>query len=218
MTIPSDDSRPIDSRPVSSGAVNDPRGAPPAGVPSTPPGPGGSAGGVPPGPAGMPTVPAQGPGLGATTGPTVAVATYPDYVSAQRAVDYLSDNRFAVERTAIVGTDLRLVENVLGRLTTARAALAGAASGAWFGLFIGLLFGIFSNSNWFAVLIVCIIVGALWGAIFGAIAHAATGGRRDFSSRSSLQASQYAVMVDAEVAGEARALITRLTWQAANPS
>ena len=38
-------------------------------------------------------------------GPTVAVATYPDYVSAQRAVDYLSDNKFPVERTAIIGTD-----------------------------------------------------------------------------------------------------------------
>ncbi len=146
-------------------------------------------------------------------GPTVAVATYPDYPSAQRAVDYLSDNKFPVERTAIVGTDLRLVENVLGRLTTARAALAGAASGAWFGLFIGLLFGLFSESGWLQVLLVCILIGAVWGAIFGAIAHAATGGRRDFASRSSLAASQYAVTVDAEVSEEARQLLTRLNWQ-----
>jgi hypothetical protein len=150
----------------------------------------------------------------AAAGPTVAVATYPDYPSAQRAVDYLSDNKFPVERAAIVGTDLRLVENVLGRLTTGRAALAGAASGAWFGLFIGLLFGIFSNSSWLAVLLVCILIGAVWGAIFGAIAHAMTGGRRDFTSRSSLQASQYAVTVDAEVADGARQLLTRLNWQA----
>src|SRR6266511_5140064 len=124
--------------------------------------------------------------------PSVMVATYPDYPSAQRAVDYLSDNKFPVERTAIVGTDLRLVESVLGRLTVGRAALAGAGTGAWFGLFIGLLFGIFSNSNWFAVVIVGILVGAVWGAIFGAISHAATRGRRDIASRSSLQASQYA--------------------------
>src|SRR3954464_15875907 len=105
-------------------------------------------------------------GAGVAPGATVPVATYPDYPSAQRAVDYLSDNRFPVERTAIVGTDLRLVENVLGRLTTARAALAGAASGAWFGLFIGLLLGIFSNSNWFGVIIFGILVGAVWGAVF----------------------------------------------------
>ncbi len=149
----------------------------------------------------------------ASTKPTVTVATYDDYPSAQRAVDFLSDNGFPVERTAIVGTDLRLVENVLGRLTIGRAALAGAASGAWFGLFLGLLFGIFSNSNWIAVMIVCIVIGAVWGAIFGAIAHATTGGRRDFASRSSLQASQYAVIADAEVADQARQLLTRLNWQ-----
>src|SRR5215510_6341987 len=82
------------------------------------------------------------PSLG-TADPTVGrnmqtAATFPDYASAQRAVDFLSDEKFPVERTAIVGTNLRLVENVLGRMTTGRAAIAGAASGAWFGLFIGL--------------------------------------------------------------------------------
>jgi hypothetical protein len=147
------------------------------------------------------------------TAPTVTVATYPDYASAQRAVDYLSDNGFPVERTAIVGTDLRLVETVLGRLTTARAALAGLASGAWFGLFIGLLFGLFSDSSWLGVLLAGLLIGAAWGAIFGAIAHAATGGRRDFRSRSSLQASQYAVTAESDFADQARQLLVRLNWQ-----
>jgi hypothetical protein len=209
MTRPPDEPRPADAQPITSGAVNTP---PPAGTDRVPPGPGG-----------VPSLPAESsgrgmggfgaPGYGAAATPTIAVATYPDYPSAQRAVDYLSDNKFPVERTAIVGTDLRLVESVLGRLTTGRAALAGAASGAWFGLFIGLLFGIFSNSNWIAVMVVCIVIGAIWGAIFGAIAHATTGGRRDFASRSSLQASQYAVIADAEVAEQARQLLTRLNWQ-----
>jgi hypothetical protein len=170
------------------------------------------AGPIPPGPAGVPTTPAADPNAGAPAAPVVTVATYPDYAQAQRAVDYLSDNKFPVEKTSIVGTDLRLVETVLGRFTTLRAAGAGAASGAWFGLFIGLLLGIFSNSNWFAVIFVCLIIGAVWGAIFGAIAQAATGGRRDFTSRSSLQASQYGVIVEADVAGEARALLTRMNW------
>ena len=171
---------------------------------------------VPPGPAGPTAFPAAAPD--ALAGPTVAVATYPDYPSAQRAVDYLSDNKFPVEKTAIVGTDLRLVENVLGRLTTGRAALAGLASGAWFGLFIGLLFGIFSNSAWLGVLITCILIGAVWGAVFGAIAHAMTGGRRDFASRSSLAASQYAITVDTEHAEAARQLLTRLNWQTSGAS
>ena len=158
-------------------------------------------------------IPPQGDPI-AAAGPTVSVGTYPDYASAQRAVDHLSDNKFPVERVAIVGTDLRIVENVLGRLTVGRAALAGFASGAWFGLFIGLLFGIFSDANWVGVILAGIIIGGLWGAIFGALAHAMTGGRRDFSSRSSLTASQYAVTVEAEVADEARAQLTRMNWAA----
>ena len=167
---------------------------------------------IPPGPGGVPSLPPQNVAAGAT--PTVVVGTFPEYALAQQAVDHLSDNKFPVERTAIIGTDLRLVENVLGRLTTARAALAGAASGAWFGLFIGLLLGLFGNSNWFAVILVGLLIGAAWGAIFGAIAHAATGGRRDFASRSSLQAGQYAVTADAEVADQARNLLIQLNWRA----
>jgi hypothetical protein len=125
---------------------------------------------------------------------TVTVARYADYAGAQQAVDYLSDNGFPVQRTA----------------------LAGVASGAWFGLFVGILFTLFSNSNWLGILVTTILVGALWGGVFGAIAHALTGGRRDFTSRSSLQAGQYAVTVEAEVADEARVLITRQNWRAAN--
>jgi len=170
---------------------------------------------IPRGPAG-PVAPA-GQTDPAATGPMVTVAEYHDYASAQGAVDFLSDNGFPVQRTAIVGTGLRLVENVLGRLTVGRAALAGAGSGAWFGLFIGFLFTLFSSSHWWAVLLTSIIIGAVWGAVFGAGAHAMTGGRRDFSSSSSLQATTYAIIVDAEVADEARTLVTRYTWRASNP-
>jgi hypothetical protein len=144
--------------------------------------------------------------------PSVTLASYSDYPSAQRAVDYLADNRFPVERTAIVGTDLTLVETVLGRMTTGRAALAGAATGAWFGLFIGLLFGIFTVGNWLAVIIAGLLIGAVWGAIFGAIAHATTGGRRDFTSASSLRANRYAVTVGTDFAEQARQLLGRMTW------
>jgi hypothetical protein len=155
-----------------------------------------------------------GPGAGQPLNrATVTVASYPDYASAQRAVDFLSDNKFPVERTAIVGTNLSLVENVIGRMTTGRAAAGGAAAGAWFGLFIGLLFAIFATSRWLAVVLTGLIVGAIWGAIFGAIAHGATRGQRDFASRSSLQAKEYAVNVTAEYAEEARQLLSRLSWR-----
>jgi hypothetical protein len=200
---------PIPPQPGPTGSVA------PAGhaVPPAPATPAGSA--VPPGPTGsVPALPAQTTGTGLATGPTLVVGTYPDYAMAQQAVDHLSDNKFPVDRTSIVGTDLRLVENVLGRLTVARAAGAGAASGAWFGLLIGLFFGIFSDSSWLAVLFTALIIGAAWGAIFGAIAHAATGGRRDFTSRSSLVAATYEVHAAADVADEARTLLISLNWRA----
>jgi hypothetical protein len=187
---------------------------PAADIPAQPTGsPVARAGSLPTGPAGVPGLPSRTPGV-ATATPTVVVGSYAEYTLAQQAVDYLSDNQFPVERTAIIGTDLRLVENVLGRLTTMRAAGAGAASGGWFGLLIGLLLGIFSNSNWFSVIFVCLLIGAAWGAVFGAIAHAATGGRRDFTSRSSLQAGQYAVTADPEVAEQARQLLVQINWRA----
>src|SRR6185369_14563485 len=125
-----------------------------------------------------------------------------------------SDQKFPVEKTAIVGTNLALVENVLGRLTVGRAALGGAASGAWFGLFIGLLIGLFSTSGWLSILLSSVLIGIFWFAIFGALAHAATRGRRDFTSRSTLRASQYAINVESDVAEQARQLLVRLNWNA----
>jgi len=141
----------------------------------------------------------------------VTVATYEDYPAAQRAVDFLSDNKFPVDQVSIVGEDVRLVERVLGRWTVARAAGAGALSGAWFGLLVGLLFAIFVDTGWFAVILVATAVGGLWGAVFGAVAHALTGGRRDFQSISSLVAARYLVRVTPEHAGTARQVLAQLT-------
>jgi hypothetical protein len=53
------------------------------------------------------------------------VARFDDYGSAQQAVDRLSDDGFPVEKLDIVGSGVRLVEQVTGRLTTGRAAGAG---------------------------------------------------------------------------------------------
>ncbi|HEU5008661.1 MAG TPA: general stress protein [Jatrophihabitantaceae bacterium] len=120
-----------------------------------------------------------------------AVATYDDYAEAQRAVDRLSDDGFPVEHLDIIGSDLRLVERVTGRLTKARAATAGAASGVWFGLLMGMLLGIFTTGAWIGLLAVGALVGAAWGALFGFLGHAATRGTRDFASARTLVAMRY---------------------------
>ena len=69
------------------------------------------------------TAPISNPGRGAFGGQPgfsfnaidrTMIASYGDYAGAQRAIDYLSDKGFPVEHTAIVGSDLRLVEQVTG--------------------------------------------------------------------------------------------------------
>ncbi|MCJ8504702.1 hypothetical protein MRU69_07425 [Kocuria flava] len=122
----------------------------------------------------------------------------PTYDEAQRIVDTLSDAGFPVEHVRVVGTGLRSVEQVTGRMTNGRAALYGAASGAWLGLFIGLLLGIFTVGSWLAVILWAVALGAVWGLLFGLIGHAATGGRRDFRSVQGFEAEAYDVLVEAE--------------------
>lgn len=129
------------------------------------------------------------------------------YRDAERLVDQLSDAGFPVERARIVGRDLRSVEQVTGRMTKGRAALAGAGGGAWIGLFIGLLFALFVvGPAWWGMLLWSILFGAVFGAVLGFAGHWATRGRRDFSSVSGLQARTYEVEVDAAHADEAREL------------
>ena len=143
----------------------------------------------------------------------VQVGSYDSYEQAQAAVDYLADQKFAVENVTIIGTDLRMIETVTGRLTTGRAIAAGAAAGAWWGLFVGLLLGIFSSSGgaWIGSVIGGLLIGLAFGAAFGGAGYAATRGRRDFTSTSKIVASKYDVMCNPPQAEEARAHLARFS-------
>jgi hypothetical protein len=142
------------------------------------------------------------------------VASYSTYAEAERAVDHLSDERFPVERTAIVGRDLRFEELVTGRMTYGDAALRGALTGSVVGLMIGWLFAVF---NWFDPIVtsVWLVVDGLWfgllvGALMGLVGHALLRGRRDFDSVPTVRAERYEILVDEEVADEAERLLARL--------
>lgn len=137
------------------------------------------------------------------------LGSYPRYAEAQAAVDRLSDARFPVQRTSIVGRDLRLVESVTGRLDHRRAALSGLASGAWFGLLVGLFVGIFTDDtgSWVGLVLWGLLFGALAGVLFGVASYAATGGRRDFVSVSALVADRYDVLVEAAALADAQRIL-----------
>ena len=143
----------------------------------------------------------------------VQVGSFDSYEQAQSAVDYLSDQKFPVENVTIIGSDLRQVERVTGRLTWGRVLAAGAAGGAWWGLFVGLLLGIFAvePGAWIGSVVTGLLIGLLFGALFGALGYAATRGRRDFTSASAIVAGRYDVMCNPARAEEARAHLARFS-------
>ena len=146
-----------------------------------------------------------------TSSARVSIAAYEDYARAQRAVDYLSDRKFPVENLQIVGTDLRMVEQVVGRLNWGRAATRGLATGVWIGLLVSLLLSIVVPGTSLAVAILWGLVnGAVFGLIFGLVSYALTGGRRDFVSRSAITPSRYDVLVEPYFADRARNMLSDL--------
>lgn len=146
-----------------------------------------------------------------------SLAVYDDYEAAQKAVDYLSDQQFPVQNCMIVGTDLKRVERITGRLTTSRVAMAGALSGLWLGVFVGLIFSFFVDENVFAMLVTTALMGVLFGVIWALAGYAATRGQRDFSSISAVVATKYEVLVEHKHMQQARELLANLPGALPNP-
>ena len=143
----------------------------------------------------------------------VSIGTFRTYADAQRAVDYLSDNGFPVEQLTIVGSDLKQVEQVVGRLTKWKAALAGAGTGAWFGGLIGLLLSLFADSGTEILVIIAwaLLYGAVFGAIWGFVAHLFTFGQRDFATVGATVASRFDVYSAPEHADRAVEMLTNMS-------
>ncbi len=141
----------------------------------------------------------------------VLIASYTRYADAQRAVDYLSDQKFAVEHTAIVGEGLKTVEQVTGRLDWTRALSLGMSQGAVTGVFIGLVFaflGFGGGRGFLALMLDGLLLGVIIGALLGLLGYALSGGRRDFTSVGGMRADHYNVMADPEVAEQARTILS----------
>ena len=146
-----------------------------------------------------------------------SLAVYDDYAAAQKAVDFLSDRKFPVEHCMIVGTDLKRIERITGRLTTGRVAAGGLLSGIWLGLFVGLIFTLFTDESVWGVLLSTIAIGALFGVIWALLGYAMTRGQRDFSSVTQVVATKYEVLVEHKVAAEARELLAKLPGATPDP-
>lgn len=136
-----------------------------------------------------------------------SLAVYATYAEAQKAVDHLADQEFPVENCMIVGTELKQVERITGRLTFGRVAALGALSGLWLGAFVGLLFALFVDGDVVAMLVSTALAGLLFGAVWAVAGFAATRGQRDFSSVKAVVATRYEVLVEHKHRERARELL-----------
>ena len=146
-----------------------------------------------------------------------SLAVYDDYAAAQKSVDFLADQEFPVEQLMIVGTDLKRIERITGRLTWSRIAVGGILSGLWFGVFVGLIFALFTSSNTWQVLLSTAFFGATFGLVWALIGYAFTRGQRDFSSITQVVATKYEVLVEHKHAAQARGLLARLPGALPDP-
>jgi hypothetical protein len=140
----------------------------------------------------------------------MSIGVFGTYPEAQHAVDTLSDAGFPVQNCLIVGTDLRQLERVTGRLTWGRVLAGGALSGLWLGLFVGLIFSLFvATSGPVPPVFSTMVFGAVFGAVWAAIGYAATRGKHDYTSVSRIVPSRFEVLAEHKVAQQARDLLAK---------
>ncbi len=145
-----------------------------------------------------------------------SLGVYEHYAEAQHAVDYLADQGFSVQDLEIVGTELRSVERVTGRLTRGKMAAAATLSGFWIGLFVGIAFSLFGDRNQLGFLITTPLLGAAFGLAWSQLAYstATRHGARDFSSVNQIVATKYEVLVEHTHAAGAHELLATMPREA----
>ena len=138
-----------------------------------------------------------------------AVATFKEYLDAVNYVERLLTADFPPNSIAIVGNDLRSVERVRGKLSTARVAVGGASTG----LMIGLIFGLLTTpaattTDAFAVTAVGVlqpmIIGAGLGMLFNVVRFSMARNKRGFISASLIMAKEYEVQVPGNLVEHAK--------------
>lgn len=101
---------------------------------------------------------------------------------------------------AIVGSDLRSVERVRGRLSYGRVALQGMITGSWLGLLISLFVPVptttaGASSSAGMATGAAIVLGAGVGMLVNILRFALSRNRHGFSSASAVVAAKYEVIV-----------------------
>ncbi|WRS29155.1 general stress protein [Actinomycetaceae bacterium MB13-C1-2] len=127
------------------------------------------------------------------------VASYARYEDAAAAVDTLQREGFPLASVTIAGSDLHLIEKVMGKLTPARVALTGAGQGLTWGLLMGIFSILALPQGGSIVALIAVSIGILAGVLISVVMWATSTRKRTFFSHSAMVASRYAILVTEQV-------------------
>lgn len=134
------------------------------------------------------------------------IGQFKNYRDAVKAVEQMIENGFPARLVSIIGSDLKTVETLKGKLGYGRVALSGAVTGSWVGLFFGLVFGVTSTTEQVVVsnLSAGIVIGAGVGMLLNIIRFSLTKNKRTFISAQSVIAKSYNVIVPVDQLSDAK--------------
>lgn len=137
------------------------------------------------------------------------VGQFKNYREAVKVVEQLVENGFPARLISIIGSDLKTVETLKGKLGYGRVALSGAVTGSWIGLFFGLIFGATSTTEQVVItnLSAGIVIGAGVGMMLNVIRFSLTKNKRSFISAQAVVAKKYDVVVPTGQLTEAKKAI-----------
>jgi hypothetical protein len=136
-----------------------------------------------------------------------AVASFPTYEAAQKAVSSLIAGEVPARDIAIVGQGLRSVERITGRLGYASAARSGAINGLLLGLLFSAILVIGSPSVPMQAFVGVLFVGIAIGMLLSIITYSFVRRRRDYASVMQVVADHYEVTVTAASIHRARQIL-----------
>ena len=135
------------------------------------------------------------------------VASFPTYEKAQKAVSSLIAGEVPARDIAIVGSGLRSIERITGRLGYATAARSGALNGLMLGLLFAFIFVLGTPTVQISAFIGVLLVGMALGMLLSLGTYSIVRRRRDFASVMQVTADHYDVCVAAPSLAKARGLL-----------
>ncbi|WP_292891793.1 general stress protein [Microbacterium sp.] len=135
------------------------------------------------------------------------VASFPTYEKAQKAVSSLIAGEVPARDIAIVGSGLRSIERITGRLGYATAARSGALNGLMLGLLFAFIFVLGTPTVQISAFLGVLLVGMALGMLLSLGTYAIVRRRRDFASVMQVTADHYDVCVAAGSVAKARGVL-----------